>query len=315
MININHLLKNDLNLLICLYVLLEEKNVSKAAKRLHLSQSAVSKQLTRLRSLYDDPLFERESKGLFPTPKALSLAPELHLVLQQIENLTKPDTFDPEISQRVFHFDLVETAYQAIYPSFMPNVLSSAPHITINSQNWGEGSFKRLLKRDIDFGISIFEWDERSKIHVKTIPNELHYAELKKDFSACIMHKDHPALNEEWNIDTFLKYRHIQVVVGGVQEWLLHEILEIHSLAINHAVNVSDINSAIKLCAQSDLLLCYPYALLKEFYDPTQFIIKPLPIDLKAGAHFLLWHKQFDNDLAHRWLRNQITQANFDEHS
>ncbi|ABU74750.1 hypothetical protein VIBHAR_06875 [Vibrio campbellii ATCC BAA-1116] len=85
MINLSHLIKNDMNLLICLYVLLQERSVSRTAEKLFLSQSAVSKQLTKLRQEFDDPLFERESKGLLPTPKALALESKLQQILMQID--------------------------------------------------------------------------------------------------------------------------------------------------------------------------------------------------------------------------------------
>ena len=86
--------KFDLNLLKALEVLLQERNVSVAAQRLNLSQSAVSKHLSRLREMFDDQLFERKAQGLKPTPRALELAPQLKLVIQQLEQLTRPAMFD-----------------------------------------------------------------------------------------------------------------------------------------------------------------------------------------------------------------------------
>ena len=152
----------DYNLLQVLAVLIEERNVTSTAERLYLSPSAVSKQLAKLRNIFDDPLFERESKGLSPTPKALTLAPKVFEVLLQLENLTTPELFHPEKSHREYHFDLIETAYTVLYPEFMPSVLTKAPHVCINSRTWSETSFRRLLKREIDFGIGIFEWDDRA---------------------------------------------------------------------------------------------------------------------------------------------------------
>jgi DNA-binding transcriptional LysR family regulator len=113
----------DVNLLRVLAVLLEERSVTAAASRLYLSQSAVSKQLAKLRETFDDPLFDRQSKGLHPTPKALSLAPSIHEVLRQIDQLAIPSKFEPEKSQRTFTFDLVETAYTVTYSRFMPSLL------------------------------------------------------------------------------------------------------------------------------------------------------------------------------------------------
>ena len=306
MVDVKSLLKCDMNLLLCLHVLIEERSVSKTAERLFLSQSAVSKQLTKLRSLFDDPLFERESKGLFPTPKATSLAPKIHQILLQVEQLTVPDIFEPKYSERTFNIDLVETAYTAIYPKFMPNALAQAPNITVNSTTWSSETFKRLLKREVDFGIGIFEHDERASTHIQNIPFELNYVELLQDYSVCLMRNDHPVLQEEWNLQAFLKHRHIQLVTGGVGDWLLLEVLQAKQLQINKAANVSDITSAVKLCKQSDLLMCYPYNSVRDYIESGELVMKPIPIELVPGGLFLLWHRYFDSEPSHKWLRELI---------
>ena len=306
MVDVKSLLKCDMNLLLCLHVLLEERSVSKTAERLFLSQSAVSKQLTKLRTLFDDPLFERESKGLFPTPKATSLAPKIHQILLQVEQLTVPDIFEPKYSERTFNIDLVETAYTAIYPKFMPNALAEAPNITVNSTTWSSETFKRLLKREVDFGIGIFEHDERASTHIQNIPFELNYVELLQDYSVCLMRNDHPVLQEEWNLQAFLKHRHIQLVTGGVGDWLLLEVLQAKQLQINKAANVSDITSAVKLCKQSDLLMCYPYNSVRDYIESGELVMKPIPIELVPGGLFLLWHRYFDSEPSHKWLRELI---------
>jgi DNA-binding transcriptional LysR family regulator len=303
----------DVNLLRVLAVLLEERSVTAAASRLYLSQSAVSKQLAKLRETFDDPLFDRQSKGLHPTPKALSLAPSIHEILRQIDQLAIPSKFEPEKSQRTFTFDLVETAYTVTYSRFMPTLLKQAPGISINSRTWRDESLNRLLRREIDFGIGIFEWDERAKSHYLTIPDELNYAELVRDHSVCLMRKGHPALQEEWNIDTFLKYRHLEVTIGGISGWLLKEVLDIEHKQLNSAVNMSDVQSAVKLCEQSDLLMCYPDSAVKALNMDTNLIVKPLPIKLEPGGYSLLWHRHFDNDPSHKWLRELIISLASDE--
>lgn len=298
----------DVNLLRVLTVLLEERSVKAAAARLYLSQSAVSKQLAKLRESFNDPLFERLSKGLQPTPKALELAPSIYSILGQIDQLTIPTEFEPANSQRTFNFDLVETAYTTAYSHFMPSLLRQAPAISINSQAWNDESHNRLLRREIDFAIGIYEWDERAKSHYQTIPEELNHVELLRDHSVCVMRKDHPALLEAWNLETFLKYRHLEVTIGGVNGWLLKEVLEKQRKQIKSAVNMADLPSAIQLCAQSDLLMCYPIAAMSHLIEGKDLVIKPLPIHLEPGGYVLLWHRHFDNDPSHKWLRELIVE-------
>lgn len=142
--NLNQLLRYDLSLLICLHVLLEECNVTRASQRLHLSQSAVSKSLSKLREQFDDPLFNRTSRGLHPTPKALSLKPGLKNLLQHVEGLTISDEFDSATSDRRFHLSLVESAYLCSCLAF-----------------WERSLMRRLLSRSIPKrgeGIPLMPW-------------------------------------------------------------------------------------------------------------------------------------------------------------
>ncbi|WP_087024180.1 LysR family transcriptional regulator [Thaumasiovibrio subtropicus] len=296
----------DVNLLRVLAVLLEERSVTAAAERLFLSQSAVSKQLAKLRLAFDDPLFERESKGLSPTPKALSLAPKIHAILLQVDQLTLPELFEPSLSRRTFDFELLETAYSVTFPLFMPKALQEAPNISVNSKTWNEGSLKRLLRCESDFGIAIFEWDERATAHASQIPEELNAVELVKDYSVCVMRVDHPAAKEPWNLATFLKYRHLQVTTGGISGWMIQAMIEAQRHSLDNAVHMSDLRSAIELIEQTDLLMCYPVSTIHRFLATNNLIVRPLPIEIAPAGHFLLWHKNFENDPSHRWLRELI---------
>ena len=93
--DIRELGRLDMNLLVALEALLEERNVSKAAERLFITQSAMSKTLGRLRDLFDDPLFIRKSTGMVPTPRAQQLADHLPQVLQAVQAMIQPAEFDP----------------------------------------------------------------------------------------------------------------------------------------------------------------------------------------------------------------------------
>ena len=299
----------DFNLLTVLEVLLEEQSVTAAAARLHLSQSAVSKQLSKLRETFDDKLFERTAYGLRPTPKAKQLAPELRRVLNQVEQLTRPSEFDPSMSRRKFRIELVETAYSFTYPNFMPELLKQAPNVSIDSKTWHSHSMDKLLRCETDMGIACREWDERSLLHMKNLPEELNYTELTRDHSVCLVRKDHPLLKEEWNLDTFLKYRHLQVTFGGIAQWLLDDVLQIKHLKRDIAINLTDFNSAMQLCEKSDLILCSPAKYAKEMLGHYQLITLPVPTKLVPGAYVLLWHRHFDLDPSHRWLREMIIES------
>lgn len=294
----------DYNLLRVLEVLLEEQSVTAAAARLHLSQSAVSKQLAKLRETFSDPLFERTAHGLRATPRAKALAPQLRLLLQQLEQFTRPSEFDPALSHREFRIDMVEAAYSLTYPCFMPELLAQAPNIRLSSQIWGQDSIDKLLRCDIDMAICIREWDERSPLHFSQIPPELNYVALVRDHPICIMRADHPLLDEPWGLDTFLKYRHLQVSFGGVEHWLLDDVLAREKRQRDIAVNMAEFHSALRLCESSDLIMSAPAKYAATMMGGFQVRSLEVPVDLVPGAYVLMWHQHYDLDPSHRWLRS-----------
>ncbi|NMH65144.1 LysR substrate-binding domain-containing protein [Shewanella salipaludis] len=299
----------DLNLLPVLEILLEEQSVTAAASRLHLSQSAVSKQLTRLREIFDDPLFERTAYGLRPTPKAIALGPELRSCLQQLAKFTRPDKFEPELSRRQFRLHLVETAYSLTFPFFMPKLLAQAPGISLNSQTLALDSMDKLQRCEIDLAIVCREWDPRSPLHISHIPDDMRYLELVRDHPVCLLRRDHPALAQSWNLTSFLRYRHLQVAFGGIEHWLLDEVLQLEGYRRDIAVNMTDFQSALTLCEQSDLILCAPAkyaALMAKAYALTHL---PVPVSLVPGAYLLMWHRHFELDPSHKWLRELIAAS------
>lgn len=299
----------DYNLLKVLEVLLEEQSVTAAAERLHLSQSAVSKQLAKLRGIFNDPLFERSSHGLRATPRAKQLVPELRRILQHLEQFTRPSDFEPSESKRTFYLHMVETAYSLTYPHFMPAIMRQAPWVSIDAKTWRRDSLDKLLRCDIDMAISCWEWDPRSKWHVENIPDELTYVELARDHAICLVRKDHPLHQEQWNLDTFLNYRHLQVVFGGIDQWLLDDVLDLQHRKRDIAANLTDFHSAMDLCEQSDLILCAPAKYVNYMLKSESLAILEVPVEMHSGCYVLMWHKHFDFDPSHRWLREQIINS------
>lgn len=299
----------DLKLLHVLHVLFEEQSVTSAAKRLYLSQSAVSKHLARLRDMFQDPLFTRTAQGLKPTPRAVEILPQLRQLLSQFDQLTRPNAFDPIESNRSFRIDLLNTAYSLTFPYFMPKLLSIAPNVSLLTQIWKPQSLDKLLKCEIDIGIACREWDERSPLHMRFIPEDLNQATLIREHSLCLVREDHPALQKTWDLDCFLQYRHIQVIMGGLERWLLDDVLAEQHMSRDIAIEMPDFYCAMSLCEQTDLVLCAPARHANQMASHFKLRTLPMPIKFELGAYVLLWHKHFEQDPGHKWLRDLIINS------
>ncbi len=308
-VSFEKLARLDLNLLVCLHVLLEECSVTHAAKRLNLSQSAVSKTLTRLRDQFNDPLFTRSAHGIKPTPRALALVPLLEQLLRDVENLTTPAIFEPKSSDRHFKMALVESAYPLFLPQFLGDIFSEGPNIILDTRAWERNAFDKLQRGEIDFGITGKDLNPKDAMLTLMPPKGIISQELCRDTQCCIVRKEHPILSPdspEWDQDYYLKQRHIQVRCGQDDRWLLDYKLAEQGLTRDIAMYVPDFNSAASLCTHTDLVFTAPSHFANYIAAQLDLVVLPLPSELPAMAYTLFWHQHQEKDLGHSWLRQII---------
>lgn len=306
--NLEKLVRLDLNLLICLKVLIEELNVTRAAHRLCLSQSAVSKSLAKLRTQFYDPLFVRNAHGLTPTPKALFLKPKLESLIHQLEQITQPEEFAPETSSYRFQIAAVESVYPLILPHFLPAIFSQAPGVTISTHAWSDTTFKMLQRGELDLGITGKDIDINDAKLTMYPPNDICEAEIYRDNQMCLMRNDHPVLQQPWNLDSYLAHRHVQVRCDGNERWLLDYRLADIGKERDIAIMVPDFNSAASLCSYTDFIFTAPSHFVKLASEQLNLTVRPLPMEFPPMAYTLFWHRDRENDLALTWLRQIIKE-------
>lgn len=298
--------KFDLNLLFTLDVLLQERSVTKTAQRLFVTQSAVSKNLTKLRQALADPLFIRHGKELIPTPRALELSLQLRPVLAGIEQMTQAEAFEPSNCERKFKFDMMEVAYAITLPELMPSLLSVAPQVKLETNTWTPDTMQRLMRCEIDFAIKCMEMDPRSVNHISSLPSELNYAELSRDKAVCVVRRDHPSVSSTLTINDYLALKHIQVTGGGNRHWLVDEILQQNGLERSIVLEVPDFHSAFKICENTDLVLFAPYKQVESMVQHYQLQVIDIPVQMQNGVYLIIWNKYFDQDSAHKWMRELV---------
>ncbi|WP_375751932.1 LysR family transcriptional regulator [Vibrio sp. HN007] len=306
--NLEKLSRIDLNLLVCYKVLAEELSVTRAASRLCLSQSSVSKSLAKLRTQFDDPLFVRTSHGIAPTARTISIKPKLDNLIAQLIAISEPESFTPQTTQLCFNIALVESVYPLVLPHFLPAIFQQAPQLTISTHNWNKDTFKDIQNGQLDMGITGKDIEFQDALLTMLPPDDICEQEIYRDNQKCVVRKKHPCLNKPWNLEAYLKLRHLQVRCDGNDRWLLDYKLAEKGLDRDIAITVPDFNSAANLCSYTDFVFTAPSHftnLMAEQYDLT---VLPLPLEFPPMAYTLFWHKEREQDPALTWLRQIIKE-------
>jgi DNA-binding transcriptional LysR family regulator len=303
--SLENLARVDLNLLVFLHVLLQERSVTKASEKLNLSQSAVSKSLARLRQLFDDKLFIRAPHGLVPTAQALLIKEALVPLLNNIDGLLAPKTFQPALSDRKFVMALTESVYALLLPSFINGVLSQAPGITLDALPFDKTALSKLQNRDIDFAITGKDIQEKDAALTMLTPKGVIHQELFRDNLCCLVRVDSPLLKRDWQLNTYMEAGHLQVKSGD-DKWLLDYKLADKGLERDIVMTVPDFNCAANVCRVTDLILTAPRRYADHIATLYHLTILPLPFDVPELSYSLFWHEYMEKDLAHKWLRELI---------
>ena len=303
----------DLNLLVILQYLVEEKSVSLAAKRLSITPSSVSKSLAKLRHWFDDPLFIRSPQGLVPTP----LMSRIEKLLPEFLNLSNyiADIRDTEKPRGIKFRLMMEAPLNLIMLHDLSlKILNQYPESSVSVRDWEYNSLASIMAGDADIGVLGRESYHKSKESINTIPDILNFEVLFIDRPLAFIRKDHPILDEEWNLTNLLKYPHISTEYGNRIPWALDDLL--HSMGLTRHVHLSysSFEQSLLMASHSghSLIACSPgycQHYVNEFH--LDLVCRPLPIDeilyKQLEIPFLmLWHKRNSYNSKTQWLREQI---------
>ncbi|MGB2079369.1 MAG: LysR family transcriptional regulator [Vibrio sp.] len=294
---IEDIYRRDLNLLIALHVLIEEGSVSKAALRLSLSQSAMSRVLGRLRDLFDDPLLIRQGQGLIPTAKALEIHQGLHAPLESMRHLLSPQEFDPATCEQKFYIATTDYAMQTILPYALPRIYREAPKIELEFQPLHHPQINCQLTSLSDFAIC------RPAGH----EGDLHQLPLGQVGVVCLLSKNHPLASKKLTLDDYLDAPHAMIAISDGVKLLLENALSEHPKP-KTLLRAYHLESALSIVDQLPLIITVPADLAYLVAKRHDLVIKPLPFEFTPFDYSLLWHERCDHSAPHQWLRNVLKQ-------
>ncbi|MDX2149779.1 MAG: LysR family transcriptional regulator [Bryobacteraceae bacterium] len=289
----------DLNLLLALEALLEERNVSRAARRLGLSQPAMSNALARLRGLLDDPLFVRAPGGVAPTPRAERMAGLVRAGLDQFRRaLDGGQDFNPKNSTRTFRIALSDHAEWLLAPKLMGFSLEDAPGIRVQLKRLDalfvlpEGD---LRTGAIDLAIGFFP-DARSvdeMTRLETLAEEQHVV---------VMRRGHTLAGRPLTLAEYAAAPHAAVIYKPEPWGLIDQELAARGLRRNLRLASPHFLTVMHTVAGTDLIATVPESLASALASRLRLEVQDCPLPLPVFATRVAWHAQVQSDPAIGWL-------------
>ncbi len=288
----------DLNLLVALDILLEERSVSRAAERLHLSQPAASAALARLRDYFQDQLLVLHGKRLIPTSYAEVLLPEVKRIIRQVDDLIAMSTeFDPTQSERFFRLmasDYIATVLLSPTISAMQTI---APGIKVDIR----------LPED-----SLRAKFEIGEIDLMLVPEEFvlnqHPAELMfKEPHVVVGWDQNPVFNRKITSQAFFEASHVSVSIGPNSSLSFTERnMEKMGYKRRIAIHAPHFSSVPWLLTNTNRLAVIQERLAKKFISVFPLKYAPLPFEFPAMRLMLQYHTARENDEGLKWLRQLL---------
>jgi DNA-binding transcriptional LysR family regulator len=284
----------DLNLLIALQALLEEESVGGAARRIGLSQPAMSHALQRLRSLLDDELLVRVGGRMQLTSRAESLQYPVRDVLERVRELLANEQFDPSVSSRTFRLFIADNAVDLLLPALLAKLSRIAPRIRIDLHSWPiHGNDPLELARSVDSAVAC----------VPDAFSGFYCQRLFTDRDMSVFRSRHPKANRLRTEGTFLETGHVAVKVRGTADDPVDTWLKAEGRQRNIVLSVPHYLQALHAVAHSDLIAVIPERLIRAYAAALHLKWLPLPLDAGTFDEFLLHPARTHADPGCIWLR------------
>ena len=294
-----HLRQADLNLLVVFTVLAEERNVTRAATRLLLSQPAVSRALQRLRDMFHDDLLIRSSSGYEPTPKGQRLLHELEASLPRLDRLLSGSEFDPATEQTSFRIAATDHSCHVLCPLLCRTVLTPEVRVCFNFLPLHDGQFEAMEKGRLDMALVADDGYAPTHFAKEVI--------FEVDF-VCVVAKE-SRFSRALTLKQYVAADHIGIgIVGGIQT-IPEKRLAAIGAKRRCPLWVPYHTAAMRSLIGTNLIATVPRRIAEaEASNPAIKILKA-PAVLGTFKYLMAWHPRMNTDAAHTWLRSTIRDA------
>ncbi|MCL6416932.1 LysR family transcriptional regulator [Aestuariirhabdus sp. Z084] len=284
----------DIKQLRVLAALLQERNLSRVADNMGLTQQAISEQLRKLREVFEDRLFIRQGNGMVATPKAEQLGGKIHDILQAVESLLEQEQFDPASYQGILNISATDYAIQAVLPPLLKVVRQQAPHLKMVVRDFeSENLNAQMAAGEIDLTLTFPPF----------LPDSLHYITLFEEQHTCVAPRHSELTHRQLTLEEVAALPQLIVspardsLRGSHDAWFAKQ-----GLQRNILMSIPSFSAAPKVIAATDTIAFYPERLL-----PNEHVV-PLKLDTLPPSFEVVvaWHPRSSQSPIHRWLIDEL---------
>lgn len=295
-IDLTHL---DLNLLVTFEVLMTERSVTRAGRRLARTQSAVSHSLSRLREQLGDPLLVKVGAGMTPSPYALRLIEEVRPLLRSIQRiLAPPEPFEPSTSRRVFRVAIADFV-PTLLPQVIKNVQRQAPGVVVE---WLAPSPQTVL------AVAESQLDIALVTASVPLPEGVEHEEAGQLQSVTFARKDHPAL-DCWGVEAWSRWPHIQVQLGEREKGAVDRAVVEHGVKRTVGASVASFAQVPALLAETNLLATMTPLVMVGAMERLKLQALEPPLPIEPTSFSFIWSFRLASDPGSRWFRSIVMDA------
>lgn len=299
------LIRTDLNLLVALQILLEERNVTRAAERLSVSQPALSKTLQKLRDSFEDELFTRTAHGLVPTPRAEELGAELPALLETVERVLGSTEFSPETFAGSFKLLLPPILCESLLPGLVAELHDVGPNIQVITAEVTPDYQDQLKKGEADFAAFVALETER----------DILAEPIAAVAPRCYMRVGHPLEDKDMDLKDFLAYSHLRLYLPGLTRntSMVDDVLGQYGVHRSIALETTQFAAAVGVLTRTDALLVANAGFQEGGLYSGRIIGRELPGELQRmirnthssnrGKMSLMRHTRTSRSAPHQWMR------------
>lgn len=298
-----NLRNTDLNLLVALEALLEEKSVTRAAARLGMSQPAASRALARLRAMFNDALLVDGPGGYLLSARAEEIRPALRHALSGIGEMLAARPFDPLAATGRIRLLMPDLYAAVLGPPLLARLGTEAPGLDLEIIAPGPAIFEALETDGADAAVGVID----------EAPAGMRRRALLADGHVTLMRAGHPAAGGKLTLEQFLELDHVVISVTGVGRAPVDEMLAAMGHRRRVKVRVPNFLAAVEIAARSDLVMTLPQALARTAPGMSRFAALPPPVDPGRFTLSLVWHARHHDAPRHAWLRQTIVAASVEK--